>query len=410
MKNSSVIDTHEHVQSINEVRKQGLDVFRVFKNSYARLDFISAGMSENIWESDNEDEIWDEFKEYQESVSQTEYYNNVIMTLDDLYGLPEKKITEENYKILSEKIRNSYKDDNWYKKIYREKGNIKTGLLDTFWSIEKFSFDRELFRPVFRVDAFIKGKNFTSLYEKKKSIHSTLERIAAEWDMDIDNTDSILALMDEGFKRFTAASAAAVKIAIAYHRPLFFENVSRKEAENSFYSDSAEKAFQDYIAHEAIKRAEEFNLPVQIHTGILARNTAEIKNTDPLLLNNLFNEYPGVNFVLFHFGYPFVDNALTLAKTFQNVYIDLCWVSVISKQMAVASLDKALDMVPFNKIMWGGDAYRIEDAYGALRTAREVVAEVLSMRIERGRLDAAGAEKIARAIFYDNAAALYKLS
>jgi len=112
---------------------------------------------------------------------------------------------------------------------------------------------------------------------------------------------------------------------------------------------------------------------------------------------------------LFHFSYPFVDEALSLTKIFPNVYIDLCWVPIISSQMAIASLDKALDLIPYNKIMWGGDAYRIEEAYGTLLTGQKVVTEVLVNRIDRGRLDMNDAKKIARAIFYDNAKNLYVL-
>ncbi|MEN8118174.1 MAG: hypothetical protein ABFS16_14410 [Bacteroidota bacterium] len=67
-----VIDTHEHIQPQNEVAEQGVNIFTVFKNSYARLDFVSAGMPEEAWELGSEEEIWEVFSRYQPFVLQTE--------------------------------------------------------------------------------------------------------------------------------------------------------------------------------------------------------------------------------------------------------------------------------------------------------------------------------------------------
>ena len=43
-----IIDTHEHILSQEDVRKDPLHLFRLFENSYARLDFTSAGMPVDV--------------------------------------------------------------------------------------------------------------------------------------------------------------------------------------------------------------------------------------------------------------------------------------------------------------------------------------------------------------------------
>lgn len=111
---------------------------------------------------------------------------------------------------------------------------------------------------------------------------------------------------------------------------------------------------QDFITHYIIQKATLENLPIQIHTGTFARNANNLQNGNPLLLNNLFLEYPNSKFILFHFSFPFIREAFALAKIFPNVYLDLCWVSILSKEVAITSLKEYFDLVPVNKLTWGG--------------------------------------------------------
>ena len=68
-----------------------------------------------------------------------------------------------------------------------------------------------------------------------------------------------------------------------------------------------------------------------------------------------------------------------------------------------------LDCVPYNKICWGGDTGNIDDAAGSLEQGRELVAQVLSERMEKGWATREVAEDIARRIFRENAIEIYKL-
>ena len=61
-----------------------------------------------------------------------------------------------------------------------------------------------------------------------------------------------------------------------------------------------------------------------------AGNLNHISWTNPSHLSNLLDEYQQVRFDLFHGGYPYCGEFVTLAKNLPNVYPDLCWLHIIS--------------------------------------------------------------------------------
>lgn len=410
-----IIDTHEHILSRQDVLQDPLHLFRVFENSYARLDLISAGMPPEAWQSADAEAVWRVFKTFQPHVEQTCFYRNIIRSLQDLYEFKGHRISEADWPELSERVQAAYHRKDWYAHVLRKKARFTVSLLDTFWSVESFAFDPDLFIPVLRTNPLILGRRFVSSFPKGLKPPTPVETIAGEWKITIDTLDTYLALVDFAIRKYKTHGAPAVKIGTAYERILFFENVSRNEAAR-LYGKPPEtltlhelKRLQDFVAHYIIRQATAEGLPIQIHTGILARNANILDNSNPRHLNNLFLLYPDTRFVLLHFSFPFMHEAFSLAKMFPNVYLDFCWVPMLSKRAAIQALDDCFDLVPFNKLMWGGDAFRVEEAYAGACAAREVVASVLAERIERGNLNTETAVDVARALFHDNARDLFKL-
>ncbi|MEE8536667.1 MAG: amidohydrolase family protein, partial [Acidobacteriota bacterium] len=164
-----------------------------------------------------------------------------------------------------------------------------------------------------------------------------------------------------------------------------------------------------FLFHWIIRRAAEVELPLQIHTGYLSGNGSVLENSRPADLNNIFLQYPEVDFIIFHGGYPWTSQAVSLTKAFPNVSIDLVWLPQISKEAAVRALEEILDMVPYNKILWGGDCETIEETAGSLESGKEVVARVLAARVERGAMSEETARDVALKIFRENAVRLFKL-
>ncbi len=162
------------------------------------------------------------------------------------------------------------------------------------------------------------------------------------------------------------------------------------------------------MMHQVIRAAIELELPLQIHTGFHEGNENIITNSNPTHLINLFIEYREAKFDLFHGGYPYIHEWVTLAKTFANVYADLCWVHIISPEIGRCLLHELIETVPGNKIMaFGGDSITVEIAYAHSRMARQVVARVLSEKVSEGYMKEDEAVILARRMLRDNPAALF---
>jgi predicted TIM-barrel fold metal-dependent hydrolase len=121
-------------------------------------------------------------------------------------------------------------------------------------------------------------------------------------------------------------------------------------------------------------------------------------------------EYTDVKFDIFHAGYPYCRELGTMAKNFQNVYIDMCWTSIISPKVSREFLSEWIETVPANKIMaFGGDYSYVEGAYAHAKMAREMVAAVLAEKVLDGYLTEDDAHELARKFLRTNAIDLFKL-
>jgi len=155
--------------------------------------------------------------------------------------------------------------------------------------------------------------------------------------------------------------------------------------------------------HHILSAANERGVFVQFHAGLLEGNRRMLSNSNPELLENLFLKYPGVKFDLFHIGYPYWGVTAAFAKTYTNVFIDMCWSHIISPVSARNALSDFLDAVPFNKISGFGGEYAIVDAiYGHIKIARENIARVLEEKISKKTVKLSQAMMIAERILHNN--------
>jgi predicted TIM-barrel fold metal-dependent hydrolase len=153
-----------------------------------------------------------------------------------------------------------------------------------------------------------------------------------------------------------------------------------------------------------------YNKPIQIHTGLQAGDGNFIQNSNPALLANLFLKYRNVKFILFHGGYPYGGELASLGKNFRNVYIDLCWLYVISPSYSERYLHEWLETIPANKIMaFGGDYENVENIYGHLLFAKEIVGNVLVEKVKNRYFSEGEAIKVAQMMLHENAVNLFQL-
>jgi len=417
-----IIDTHEHLPAFENLRDKKTDVLKEYLTHYFNCDLISAGLCTSDFEKVINTDLplvdrWDIVEPYWDFSMHTGYARALDISVKGLYGID--RICRETIEELNNKFLDSLKPEH-FKKVLKDKSKIRISLLHDIPKVnDKIVFDSNLkcdqsfFRNVYPIDGLI----FPQTGDE-------IERIEKQAGFKIcgfgDYIDACQSLLDNALKH----GAVALKSALAYQRSIFYERVTRSEAEQEFnelfkykhmgnYLPSVfplGRNFQDYMMHFILRLAGRRNLTVQFHTGIQEGNGNILKNSDPALLSNLFLEHPDVDFDIFHMGYPFQDVVSVLAKNFPNVFIDMCWAHIISPAASIKALAEWIDSVPVNKISaFGGDYIFIDGVYGHQFLARQNVSRALAVKVDEGMMDVDRAKEISRMLFYKNPYSIFKL-
>jgi predicted TIM-barrel fold metal-dependent hydrolase len=405
-----IIDTHEHLPGKESDRNREADLLQEYLIHYFSCDLVSAGLSPADLEQARNTrrplmERWERVGPYWELARNTGYGRALDESAEALYGLG--PINRENLEELNRRFRKALEKGGHYHYVLKEKSRIQTSIIDT-----SPDCDRTFFRSTYRFDHIIMVDR-----------HTEVVRLGREAGIEVHSLEdwkkAIEKILDQGIEK----GVVSAKIGVAYLRSLRFDKVSTARAEEAFYTLFDDnhiadwhgggwpgKALQDYTMHFICALCESRGLPLQIHTGLQEGNGNIIYHSDPALLSNLFNEYTGAQFDLFHIGYPYQQTLSALAKNFQNVFIDMCWAHIISAEACVRALVEWLDAVPINKISaFGGDYCFVDGVYGHQKIARENVARALAKKVRQGVFGPDRAKEIARRLFIENPATLFKL-
>jgi len=404
-----IIDTHEHLKT-EEERIQMADKvdFTYLFSHYAKEDLVSASHSKGIIEIAFNPEFpladrWELFKPFYAAMRCTGYGRVPLIIARDLFNISE--INDQTYAILSEKLKAASSKSGWYHYVLKERAKIDLSIQDGGHR----KFDPEFYRHVERFDEFI-----------HVSSGSEITQLGAQYKINIETLADYLIALRTAFQAGVDRGMVGVKSGLAYQRILHYENTPEEIAQTVFKkllepgtipaSVDDIKAFQDYMMHRVLDLANEFHLPVQIHTGLQAGNGNYITNSQPTHLINLFLEYPGVNFCIFHTSYPYGGELAVLAKNFPNVLIDMCWTHIISPSFSERYLHEFIETVPANKIMaFGGDYSIVEAVYAHAVMARQVIANVLVEKVQSGYISETEAIDIAQRILHENALEIFRL-
>lgn len=220
--------------------------------------------------------------------------------------------------------------------------------------------------------------------------------------------------------------AVAIKFVAAYYRSLDFAEVSKAEATAIYtkYSKSGEpapteyKKFQDYIFRYIALEAGRLGLVVHLHTGGGCGHFFNLRTSNPILLESVFNNpaFRKTNFVLVHGGFPFTAEATFLLEK-PNVYADFSAQTFLLSPRSLSKILRSwLEYEP-EKILFGTDASPAtpevgweESAWLTSNTAREALAIALTEMIEDKEITRQRASELARMVLRENAAGLYKIN
>jgi uncharacterized protein len=403
-----VVDTHEHLSNPAGLRGSAKADFMLLLQQYADDDIKSAGMSKPTFEMLLKDSLsvhekWEIVKPYWEKSANTAYNRAVMVTLQHIFGFSE--LSDKTVAPLSQKIRDAYESNDFYTYILKDKSRIRYVIND---HPDRSWGDPEIFRYTQRF-------NYLLLDSRVK-----VEAIGKQNGITISTLADLEKSLETDFENALSKGFAAIKSAEAYHRSLYYEDVTREKAVHVFQtimgsgngpvSPEEAKTLSDYMMHRILDLACKYDKPIQIHTGLHAGDGNYIENSNPTHLANLLLKYRDVRFVLLHGSYPYGGEAATLAKNFRNVFLDMSWVHIISPSFSERYLHEWLETVPAGKIMaFGGDYDNIENVYAHLYFARQIIANVLTEKVRSRYLSEPEAIRIASMLLYENAVDFYKL-
>ncbi|HEX9613914.1 MAG TPA: amidohydrolase family protein, partial [Bacteroidota bacterium] len=316
-----------------------------------------------------------------------------------IHGHDAEDISDAEWEGLNNRIKTAYRDPLWPERVLRERTHVQWAIND----VDGFNMNRSLFLPAIKFDYLLRVNS----EEGRKAIKEMDGAQVATFD---EYTD----FLDSKVQQVKSEGAVALKTVTPYYRGFDYEPVSSAKARSAFRKSgkatpAQQKVVEDFAFHRIIAQASKVGLPIQIHTGLLAWNQIYLPHCDPVQLNKIFLQYPKCTFILFHGGYPYTEETGVLARTFPNVYLDFCWLPWITPYGTVRSLHEWLDIVPHNKLMWGGDSHRAECVHGHWLLAQEAVVKVLAERMAYKVISADGAQRTLKGIFRNNAIDLFGL-
>jgi hypothetical protein len=400
------VDTHEHIIDFEPIKQSmPLDIMLLLHH-YADDDIKSAGMSKPVFEMLMTDSLsvmekWDIVEPYWEGSRNTAYNRTVLIAANDLFGISD--INRNTVRDLSDKVALAYENPGWYDHVLKTRSNIEYAILD----VGERRYASDMFRYVMRFDNFI-------------SVHSSKDIAGKPSGAGIRTLNDYVMTLKAAFDKAVKNGMVGIKSGLAYRRILHYESIDKSVAEHIFtrvlqseeeLPFDAVKPLQDFMMHQVIRLAREADLPMIIHTGLQAGDGNYITNSNPAHLTNLFLEYRDVRFCLYHGGYPYGGELSALAKNFRNVYIDMCWMYIISPSYSMRYLHEWLETVPANKIMaFGGDYHNVENIYGHAVIARQVISDVLIEKVGTGYISEVEAKNIANMIMRENALSFYRMT
>ncbi len=403
-----IIDTHEHFFNPELLKSTTFLDFSLLlqQNSYDGL--VSSGMPEEMlqklyMEPTSVTEKWKIIEPYWDKSFNTVSNRILLLAIKDLYSISE--LNRSTVEPLSALIKKAYSGE-WFNYVLKYRCNLKYVIMDGDNVGQKYDY----VKYVKRFSAWL------SLNTKFRIDSIAVMQVEPIYTLE-DYVKSMRIVFEDALKN----GMVAVKINAAYKRSLYFEKVPVETARKVFRTlingnedlvlpAKDAKMLQDYMMFQLLDLSRKYKVPVAIHTGIQAGGTNTLGNSDPALLTNLFYEYPDVNFVLFHGSYPYGGVVTTLVRNFKNVFIDMNWTYAISPSYAGRYLAEWIEAVPASKIMaFGGDQRCVENTYGNLVVAKQVISDVLTEKVRTGYFSEKEALTVARMILYDNSAGFYNL-
>lgn len=405
------IDSHEHFPKIADLARQKIDLIDLFTPYICDL-VLSSGCSESEWQDiTNKSIMFDErlkmFNKYLPKIKHCTYFKALELAITEVFGCD-----INDYEKINNLLKNA--NEKFYDDLFK-KYNIESAAT---------------FLGYYHLDYFADSKlntvpTVTYAIPYTQSILHELEKCCAH---KIENLAGLKKAYYMLFDEYKHLNIKNIKMGMAYWTKLDADKCSQLKAEkclqavingdttattefskiskNIRYSELIE--LEQFCLLAFIELASEFGFNVIIHTGFHAWGNNDPSACHCDFLYKTIRKFNKVKFILLHCGYPYEDDAITLAKYYSNVYIDLAWVHQMDRMSCVRIIGKLIEGVPINKVIaFGGDYCNPINTIGALKLAESNFSEAFGVMCEKGMLTIDEGKDILKKWYYDNPKDIY---
>ena len=171
------------------------------------------------------------------------------------------------------------------------------------------------------------------------------------------------------------------------------------------------KQLRDHLLCRALELCLEYDVPMQIHTGMGDYEVNLIECRPALLMDLLrFPAFRACKVLLVHTGYPYHAEAGYMANMLPRVYCDVSEGIPFAGNAARRIYAEVLEMAPLSKVVYGADGYIVpEIAYVGAMLGKKALAQALEDLVVNNMLTQAEAQEAAGWILAGNARRLYGL-
>ncbi len=404
MESLRTVDCHSHTMLEREYRKAApFDLFNFMSYFNRDIETVAGRPAGEALAGKTDDERWAKLRAILDKGRNVSYWRHNLVVYRSLFGLRGQELTDRNWRPLSRRIQKQTAQPDWYRHVTEDVCRLRTQVRNVPWFED---WEPRYFTAILRMEEALNLHNA-----------ATRERLEANRGVSIRSLKAAKAALAALTEDYVRRGARGIKLAHAYSRTLHCEPVSEPAARRIFakalrgatLGADEVKQLQDHIIFFLAGLAGDLGLVFQIHTGVQS-NWGHIPDSDPLLLIPLLRAHPRVRFDLFHAGYPYSRELGMLGKHYPNVWLNLCWMYVITMAGSRHVLSEWIDLVPGHRLLgFGSDVPYPEFAYAHLLMARSCLADVLADKVARDFLSEDAARTLARRMLHDNAVELYGL-
>src|SRR5882672_4825301 len=406
-----IVDVHEH--HIPEILlNPHINLLQLFQQSYAGwtqarpYPLPSETRASDPMLAPTGPATWQHLAPFLEQSGTNSFVRNLVGAITELHGGDNRTITRDNWEAFDAAVRQQHQRPDWCRDILRRAG-IERLITDPYTDplLDARPPLGNNYNSVVRINAFACGWHAESRDHNGNNGQSLLRRLGLE----PASFDDYLAALETLVDGMASRHQVALKNALAYDRALDFDELDETLARQAWGKASPSlaerKAFGDLVVDRLCRLAGERDLPVQMHVG-----TAIIRGSHPLKVAGLIERHPRTRFLLMHLAYPWSHDLLGMAFVYRNIWLDLTWSLLLSPSHFKLALHEAIEMLPDeSRMMLGGDNWHVEETYGTMKLARQLIREVLEEKIAAGYFLKIDARRLAAKILRENALEFFKL-